>query len=163
MSEKTLYIETSAIGFYYDKMERNRDKRNAVRTLFKQIRLGLFDAFVSRITLAEIQNSREPYRTRDIKLLKKNSIVPLEVDRTKARRLYQLYKGGNILPSDEDADLLHIAYFTLSDMNVLVTYNCEHLANINIVKKVKMVNEKEGYRTDFNIATPEEVIYYDKI
>jgi len=39
-----LYIETSVFGFYYDEEQRNALRREAVRTMFRQISMGMLDA-----------------------------------------------------------------------------------------------------------------------
>jgi hypothetical protein len=45
-----LYIETSVFGFYYDEEPRNALRREAVRTMFQQISLGMLDAAASPLT-----------------------------------------------------------------------------------------------------------------
>ena len=46
-----LYIETSVFGFYYEEEPRNALRREAVRTLFHRIDLGMLHAAVSLLTV----------------------------------------------------------------------------------------------------------------
>jgi hypothetical protein len=55
-----LYIETSVFGFYYDEEPRNALRREAVRTMFQQISLGMLDAAASPLTEEELDASAEP-------------------------------------------------------------------------------------------------------
>lgn len=49
-----LYLETSIFGFYFDDEPRNATRREAVRTLFDQIDLGILGAVTSPVTADEL-------------------------------------------------------------------------------------------------------------
>ncbi|MEW6041361.1 MAG: PIN domain protein, partial [Elusimicrobiota bacterium] len=56
-------------------------------------------------------------------------------------------------------DARHVAYATCLRVDILVTFNLEHMANEWSARKFNSVNLKEGYST-LTIRTPEEVIHY---
>jgi hypothetical protein len=58
-----LYLETSIFGFYFDPSPVNRHRREAVKTLFRQIAGGDFTAVTSELTVRRINavNLREGY------------------------------------------------------------------------------------------------------
>lgn len=52
---------------------------------------------------------------------------------------------------------MHIAIATLNKMDILVTWNMDHMANPKTRIAVREINRKLGYKV-VDIATPEEVI-----
>jgi hypothetical protein len=55
------------------------------------------------------------------------------------------------------ADFLHIAYSTVFEMDVLLSWNFHHLANIN--KEQRILNKTLGYNYPFRMANPLEVYF----
>ena len=55
-------------------------------------------------------------------------------------------------------DALHIAISTILEMDVLLSWNYRHLANITKERKVQGVNIQEGYLKPLRITTPLEVM-----
>ena len=155
------YLETSLFGFYFDDEEVNREKREAVRTLFRQVKEGLLKGYISDICLTELMESPEPYRTRFGKLLKEMAIEIEEYDREAVFDLAKQYVQEGIIPSEYETDALHIAIATVEELDILITLNCKHIANEFKIRKVRSINYKEGYGKELAIRTPMEVIYYE--
>jgi len=61
------------------------------------------------------------------------------------------------LPSRAATDAVHIAIATVHGMDYLLTWNCTHLANAEIVPMVRAVCENAGYICP-TICTPEELM-----
>ncbi|MEK9150383.1 MAG: hypothetical protein AAB267_10120 [Candidatus Desantisbacteria bacterium] len=53
----------------------------------------------------------------------------------------------------------HIAISTCNQMDILLSWNFKHLANIKKQISVKIVNEKEGYFYPLILTNPMEVSY----
>jgi hypothetical protein len=157
-----LYLETSIWGFYHDESLRNQLRREAVRTLCEQVRMGMFEAYWGRLVYDELDASAEPFRSRELGLMESLASPLPEPAADELARLLEAYQEAGVLAERHRSDLLHAAYAALSDVHVLVTYNCRHLANYRVVQRIKAVNLANGYRTDFEIRTPEEVIAYDE-
>ena len=157
-----IYLETSLWGFYHDEREVNRWKREAVRELFRQVRAGLFDAYVARPVFDELEASDEPYRSRDIAILESLGPTRLEPDDDQLAALLDIYRDWGVLPVRHAVDLAHVAHVTLSNVNVLVTYNCRHLANYATLQAVRVANMANGFRADFEILTPEQVMRHEE-
>ena len=66
-----------------------------------------------------------------------------------ARRLV----AGHALPCGETTDALHIATAAVSRMDVLLTWNCRHMANPHTLPKTVEIIELAGYRCPW-IMTP---------
>lgn len=158
----TLYIETSLFGFYYDEKPENKEKREAVRKLFKQIKDGYFKyGFVSSVTLMELGEAKEQIRDKLLSLVPRYGLKEIEVDQGKVDKLTQDYIGVISVFQRWPDDARHIAVATVSGIDVLVTLNCEHIANKDTIEKVKEINKKEGYTKELDIRRPEEVIFYE--
>ena len=56
----------------------------------------------------------------------------------------------------EDAE--HIAYAVVYALDILVSWNYKHLANVNKERKINIVNQKQGYFLPLRMVTPLEVI-----
>ncbi len=61
------------------------------------------------------------------------------------------------LPTRAATDAVHIAIATVHGMDYLLTWNCAHLANAEIVPKVRAVCEASGYVCPM-ICTPEALM-----
>lgn len=47
------------------------------------------------------------------------------------------------------------------ELDILVTWNCRHIANLSVERKVKAITLGNGYEFNFRIMTPEEVVVYE--
>jgi hypothetical protein len=69
-------------------------------------------------------------------------------------RLANKLVGGGGLPEKARADAAHIAIAATHSVPLLLTWNCKHLANLVIHRKIVRVCEAEGFRCP-DICTPE--------
>ena len=63
----------------------------------------------------------------------------------------------NIVPPKMGEDALHIAIATIHDMDYLLTWNCRHIANIDIQRKIAQHLESIGLLLPI-MCTPEELL-----
>ncbi|MCK4614559.1 MAG: hypothetical protein KAU14_07140 [Thermoplasmata archaeon] len=76
--------------------------------------------------------------------------------------LTNLYIERGVIPAHKRDDAAHIAIVvTNPEMDILVSWNCKHIVNAHIKRRLKSLTEEEGYKFAFDISTPEEVIIYD--
>ncbi|MBI4605965.1 MAG: type II toxin-antitoxin system VapC family toxin [Planctomycetes bacterium] len=61
------------------------------------------------------------------------------------------------LPKRAEADALHIALAVAHGMDFLVTWNCAHIANGQVVRRLQQINLEIGKPTPV-IVTPEELL-----
>ena len=65
--------------------------------------------------------------------------------------------SGGAIPLQAVRDAAHIAVAAVNDVDYLLTWNCRHLANAQIIRRVSVVCNKEGYNMPL-ICTPEELM-----
>ena len=68
-----------------------------------------------------------------------------------------LFHAGVILPPHAFPDAAHVAVSALHGVDYLLTWNCKHLANAQIARRIAVVCEKLGFRMPI-ICTPDELI-----
>ncbi len=153
-----LYIETSVFGFYFDREPRNALRREAVRTLFTQVEIGLLHAGVSLLTIAELDGAQESTRTSLLELA--DRLEKLSADADEVDGLAEHYISENIVPRAAATDARHAAFAAVVGAEVLVTLNLKHLANERTERRLNAVNMREDY-PQVRIRTPEEVVRYE--
>ena len=147
------------LPFYYDEIPKNANKRNAIRVLFNQIRGGRFTAIISPLVAVELSKTAGIIKEKLLGLINDYKIEVLEPNENEVSLLVDEYMKEQIVPEKYRDDARHVAYATCLEVDVLVTYNLEHLANEWKMRQFNGVNLKQGYNV-LAIRTPEEVIFY---
>ena len=62
-----------------------------------------------------------------------------------------------VIPPRAVRDAAHIAVATVHEVDYLLTWNCKHLANAQIMRRIAGTCERLGYRMPI-ICTPEELM-----
>jgi hypothetical protein len=80
----------------------------------------------------------------------------LDVTET-AESLTRTIMAAGILPPHAFPDATHVAVSAVHAVDYLLTWNCKHLANAQIARRIAVVCEKLGHRMAI-ICTPEELM-----
>jgi len=56
---------------------------------------------------------------------------------------------------------LHIALSVVNEIDILLSWNYKHMANINRKRKINLISSKENYTKNLEIITPYEVLDYE--
>lgn len=136
-------------------------KRFAIRRLFRQIRDGLFEGYVSGLVRGELLRAPAPYRDRFLKLVDQYGLKAVDYDEDEVGQLHERYMDAKVVPSNEGDDAAHVAIATVGGMDVVVSCNLKHLANELAVRRFLAVNLREGYGSNLSIRQPEEVVIYE--
>lgn len=159
-----IYLDTSLINFLY--AEDAPEKQAITKEFFENyVKKGIYDVFISPVVIDEI-NKTENITKRDtlIKTIKKYNLKVLDINEVKheIERLAKLYITRKIIPEKKIEDALHIAIATVNEVDILLSWNHRHLANVDKERKVMAFNMLEGYTKPFKIITPMEVIYEEE-
>jgi hypothetical protein len=71
--------------------------------------------------------------------------------------LAEQFLARSNLPAKADVDAIHIAAATVHGMNYLLTWNCKHIANAQIQKKLAEISFDLGYELPI-LCTPYELL-----
>ena len=71
------------------------------------------------------------------------------------------YIENMVLTQKSYDDALHAAISTVTEMDVLLSWNMKHLANIQRKQKINAINLKNGYIKPIEITSPIGIIDYE--
>jgi hypothetical protein len=74
-----------------------------------------------------------------------------------ADSLTQAIMAAGMLPPHAFPDAAHVAVSSVHAVDYLLTWNCKHLANAQIARRIALVCEKLGHEMPM-ICTPEELM-----
>jgi predicted nucleic acid-binding protein len=150
------YIETSVWSHVFH--VETPDFQRATIEFLDLVKSGAFAAHISTIVLDEV--SRADVERRDQIMHQIDLVEPVLLTvNDEAEALSQRYIEAGVLPPPDHIDALHVAVATVYEMDVLVSWNQRHLANIRRRDLFNSVNRIAGYRKALEITNPLEVGY----
>ncbi len=149
MKTLRVYLDTSVIGGCFDK-----EFEEASNKLIEEIKSGLKIGVISQITIEEIEKS--PKHVRDLLDSLKDYLEFLEPS-IEVENLTDEYLKANIVTQKYFYDAAHIAYATVYNIDLLVSWNFKHIVNYNKIIQFNSVNMKNSYK-NLQIHIPQEVI-----
>ena len=154
MKKLNLYLDTSIYNFVIaDDVPRERE---VTLKLFKEIKSGKYNVFISDVVIREINNAPEEIAVKLRNLI--NDIEPeeLQVDEN-VQALADRYIKEGVIPLKYRDDALHIAVAVINNIDVIVSWNFTHIVKVKTKKEVTGINSMMGYK-EIEIYSPLEVI-----
>lgn len=117
-------------------------------------RRSLFDLYISQFVLdeAEVGDSEAAKRRMDILA----DLSELKIS-DEAESLTEKLLGEGVVPRKAATDAAHIAVAAVGGMDFLLTWNCKHIANARMMRKIYLVCESAGFKCPV-ICTPAELM-----
>ena len=125
----------------------------------QDFRLGLLLPVLSVVVAAEIEPAPEPVRAQYAELLHFGAEM-LDLS-DEVRGLATAYDVRRILPPSFSNDALHIALATVAGVDVLVSWNFQHIVRFDKIRLFNAVSIEQGYKP-VQIYSPREVTSYGK-
>ena len=113
-----------------------------------------FDLFVSQAVLTEIRAGDPDMVARRLELV--DGLLVLELNND-VRALIRTYGERLGLQGRARSDVPHIAFAVAYELDYLVTWNCSHIANGGVIRRLIKINADLN-RTTPLIVTPEEIL-----
>ncbi len=160
MSE-SVYIETSIFGYLTARSTNNLIiAANIKLTLdWWDSRRNLFVLYASEVVLDEAAKGDTAIASQRLDLLQSLMLLDLSEE---AIELSQEFLKQSNLPPKASNDALHIALATVYGLDYLLTWNCKHMANAQIQKKLSQISSQLGYELPV-ICTPYELMGYNTL
>jgi len=153
---QSVYVETSVVS--YLTARRGRDlivaARQEITREWWDGNRGEFDLFTSEVSIEEAR--RGDPTSAALRLAALAAIPQVDVTPEAVALAAALVREG-ILPEVAATDALHLAVATLSRMQVLLTWNCRHLANASLIGPVAEFLRRQGHEPPL-ICTPEYLL-----
>lgn len=153
MKRLKLYLETSIFGFMAG--TRQDPYTEATERLFSEIDTGRVQAFTSTEVTRELSKAPAPLSEKLLGLVRMHPFTELDVTE-EARELAGKYLEAGIIPQKAEPDALHIAIAVTNNLDVVVSWNLQHIVKTRTRLGVNGINKLSGYR-EIDIATPQEV------
>ena len=120
---------------------------------------GKHDLFTSQVVLDEVA-----FGEKAMAQLRLDSLdgVPLLQVTDEVKALARKVLESGLLPVTADRDAAHIALASAYEMDMLLTWNCRHLANAAIQHRLRRLVEGAGFTLPV-ICTPEELLENDNV
>jgi predicted nucleic acid-binding protein len=113
-----------------------------------------FELFISEAVLQEIRAGDPVAAARRMELVKELAVLDVTKE---ADSLVEIYQRQFNLPHRAKADMVHIAVAVVYELDYVVTWNCKHIANWQILRRLMEVNHSLGRFTPL-LYTPAEFL-----
>ena len=153
---ESVYLETTFISYFV-----SRPSRDLLVAAHQQIthdwwtdRRQDFECYVSQVVIDEASAGDPEEAKKRMDMI--NAFPVLEVTED-AELLTRAILSGGAVPPHAVRDAAHIAVAAVNDVDYLLTWNCRHLANAQIIRRISVVCNREGNNMPV-ICTPEELM-----
>ena len=149
-----LYLETTVPNFLF--ADDAPEKQEVTRQFFQWLKISPDSLYVSELVLTELNRAETALRS---KLLEAVAQLPVEIlaISTEAEKLAERYVNDGVIPRRYLDDAMHVALAVLNQLDVVVTWNMKHLANVRRIEGINRINQAMRL-PPIRIHTPEEVI-----
>lgn len=152
----SVYIETSFISYLV-----SRPSKNLIVAAQQQMskewwdnRRTQFDLYISQLVIRESSEGDSEEVKKRLNVVKDLPLLELQIE---ARDLASSFLSNNVLPEKAADDALHISVSTIYGIEYLLTWNCKHMANAEIQKRLAKICQQQGYELPI-ICTPYELM-----
>ncbi|GHV48441.1 hypothetical protein AGMMS49546_38990 [Spirochaetia bacterium] len=162
MKDLKVYLDTSIINFLT--VDDSPDYRRDTELFFETIIVpNKVVSYISRVVIEEINDTKETEKREELlNILRKypniKMLVAEDDNVEEIAFLAETYMENGIIPRKKIADAFHIAYSTIFEMDILLSWNFKHLANVKKEQKISIINKINGYNYPFRMANPLEVL-----
>lgn len=154
--KRRVYVETTVVSYLTA-----RTSRDLVVAAHQELTIEWwtrhrqrFDLYVSEIVLREAARGDELAAANRLSELDGIGVLALD---ERARQLAHLFVERKLIPEKAVEDAFHVAIATAQGMNFLLTWNCRHIANAEVVERLVAVCLELGYRMPA-VCTPEQLM-----
>jgi hypothetical protein len=153
---ETVYIETSILGYLTARPSRNIIVAANIEITREwwNTRRSEFQLYSSQAVIKEIAQGDTEIASQRLEILSNLSLLDLNQS---ALDLAEQFLARSNLPAKADVDAVHIAIATVNGMDYLLTWNCKHIANAQIQRKLAEISIDFGYELPI-LCTPYELL-----
>jgi hypothetical protein len=150
--KKTIYLDTTIPSYLFDERENIKTYIEVTKKWWAQERQH-FELWISDETLIELNKGNFPRQKEILETVSQFSVLPFDEQIVK---IAQVYVDNFLMPRVLEGDARHLAYTSFYQMDFLLTWNCNHLANANKKQHIQVINTRLQFKTP-EIITPLEL------
>ncbi len=153
---ETVYIETSILEYLTARSTRDLilAANIEVTKAWWEFQRNTFTLYISQVVLDEVGRGDAEIALKRLEIL--NGLPLMELNQSVRNLAAQFLSRSNLPPKAAD-DAVHIAAATVHGLDYLLTWNCKHIANAQIQRKLEEISLDFGYRLPV-ICTPYELL-----
>jgi hypothetical protein len=154
--KQRVYIETSIVSYLTARPSREliAAVRQAVTDMWWRKWRPMCEVFVSEFVIGEAARGDDEAARRRLAALAEIPRLPASDE---ARTLAKMLTRAHAIPSAAEDDAAHVAVAAVCSMDVLLTWNCTHIANVIAAPRIRDIIERAGYRAP-TITTPQGLL-----
>jgi hypothetical protein len=156
MSMESVYLETTFISYLVARPSHDllgAAHQQATQDWWANRRVA-FECYVSQAVIDEASVGDATEIQKRLAVI--DSLLLVEVTQ-EAEILTQAILSSGVIPPRAARDAGHIAVAAVQEIDYLLTWNCKHLANAQIMRRIALVCDRLGQRMPL-ICTPEELM-----
>jgi len=155
----TVYLETTFISYLVALPSRDLivAAHQRVTSDWWTYQRNKYDCYVSEIVVDEASAGDENEIRKRLIVLDSLELLDLTIE---VSNLTNAIIKSEIIPRKAVRDAAHIAVATVHEIDYLLTWNCKHIANAQILRKIEKVCIESGYQMPV-ICTPEGLMEDD--
>jgi hypothetical protein len=153
-----VYLESSFVSYL---TAAPREGRDPITAAHQQLTIEWwsrrrtdFDLVVSQVVLDEVQMGDPTFAKSRLEVV---ASLPRLLITDEATTLARNILSKGFLPQKAFPDALHIAIATAHQIEYLLTWNCKHIANVEVLPRIADLCEEQGLLLPI-ICTPEELL-----
>ena len=151
MKEK-VYIDSTIPSFYFDERQSIRLFTEITKSWWNDESMN-YEIWTSEAVFQEISEGNYPNKEKVIKFAQE---IPLLERVSELEHITSFYIENYVMPKSFLGDAVHLAYASYYNFEYLLTWNCNHLANANKRKHIRVINGRLGLSTP-ELVTPLEL------
>jgi hypothetical protein len=153
---ESVYLETTFISYLVARPSRDVIVAGHQQTTQEwwTNRCSEFECSVSQVVIDEASAGDPAEVQKRLAII--GNLPDLEIT-ADAELLTEAIMAAGVLPPHAVRDAAHVAVAAVHAIDYLLAWNCRHLANAQIARRIAMVCEKLGHRMPV-ICTPEELM-----
>ena len=156
-SPETVYLDTNIVSYYFSNLPEYKIFRDATREWWIKKSKNYY--LCSSMTAEyELKDGNYLHQEEAVQFIRKIAMFPIIED---IEKIAQYYIDHNLAPNENiqqlRGDALHLAVCAFYHIDFLLTWNQRHLANVNKLQRLRIMNAQIGLRTP-EIVTPLQLL-----
>ncbi len=154
--KESIYLETTIVSYYTSKPSRDiivLAHQEITREWWDKA-LKRYEVFISAMVVEEARAGDPEAAKKRLGILKRFPYLDLNPS---VEKMAQVYVEKLKIPPKALRDAVHLAVASVHRVDYLLTWNCSHIANGEVIRKLMQINMSYGIKTPI-ICTPEELM-----
>lgn len=135
-----IYLDTSVPNAYFD--DRNPFRKEITREFWKKLKD--YEVFISDIVIREIEDIGNTAKKKELLELI-HDFKTLSSNENEIKTLAEEYIVRRVIPLKHIEDAIHIAVASYNYLDVLISWNFEHIVKLKTKREVNVINVLLGY------------------